>query len=169
MVLADGKEVRSAGFARYETVPAALAGMGWPNGASVSMALQQNPNYRERPYMAVWVENAKGDLVTTLAEWGSNQKYVSSLSNWMRQVAGEPNFRAMTRATRPAGQYTLVWDGKDSKGKVVPKGTYKIFVEASYEHSGHSISSTTIVCGEKDAKAVARGHSILRMCRWFML
>ncbi|HEY4329466.1 MAG TPA: DUF2271 domain-containing protein, partial [Phycisphaerae bacterium] len=133
IVLSSGKEIRSKGFKNYETTAVAAAGKGWPNGAQVSIALQQNTNIRERPYMAVWIENAKGDLVATLAEWGS-QRYVSSLSNWMRQVADDPNFRAMTRATRPAGKYTLVWDGKDSKGNPVPPGTYKIFVEAAYEH-----------------------------------
>jgi len=42
-------------------------------------------------------------------------------------------------------------------GKVVPPGTYKICIEAAYEHSGHSFSSATVMCGDKGATATMNG------------
>lgn len=153
VVLLDGKQVRSGGFARYEAADTVAAGKGWPNGAQVTVNLSQTTTFRGRPYVAVWVQDAKGNLVTTLAEWGNNQKYINSLTNWFRVARNDPNMRNVTRATRPAGKYTLVWDGKDSTGKAGPLGQYQVFVETSYEHGGHSVSSTTVTCGEKSVTA----------------
>jgi hypothetical protein len=37
-------------------------------------------------------------------------------------------------ATRPAGKYTLKWDGKDNAGKPVKPGKYTVILEAAREH-----------------------------------
>ncbi len=150
IVGADGKQYRSAGFKRYETVTA-VAGEGWPNGAQVSLTLSQNTTIRKRPYVAIWIENAKGEMVTTLAMWGNNVKYLNSLPNWYKLESKDPNLKTITKATRPAGKYTLVWDGKDAAGKAVAPGTYKVCVETSVENGGHAFSSGTIECGDKNA------------------
>jgi len=155
MVLAGGRFVRSPGFARYETIAVALAGKAWPNDAQMSLDLQYTaPNQRERPYVAIWVENEKGEHVVTIAQWGNNQRYAGELSSWARACKGDVNiFRAVTRATRQSGKYTVTWDGHDQNGILVPAGTYKISVEMAYEHNGHSVSSTTLVCGAGTATA----------------
>jgi hypothetical protein len=46
---------------------------------------------------------------------------------------------AVTSATRPAGKYTLLWDGKDNAGKAVSSGTYTVCIEASREHGTYQI------------------------------
>jgi hypothetical protein len=154
LVLSDKSQLRSPGFSRYETVSASLAGKGWQNGAQVSLTVQQNATIRERPYMAIWVEDSKGQHVATLAEWGNNGRWLNSLSAWGRAVKNDAGIlRAVSRATRPAGKYSFVWDGKDQNGKVMPAGIYKISVEFAYEHTGHSVASTTIMCGDQPATA----------------
>jgi hypothetical protein len=35
---------------------------------------------------------------------------------------------SVSSATRPAGKYTLKWDGKDSQGKPAPPGKYTVFI-----------------------------------------
>jgi hypothetical protein len=127
----------------------AVAGKGWANGFEVDFSLQYTVNGRERPYIAVWVENMKGEHVATVAEWG-NGRWINSLSTWYRFTRLDTTLqRAVSRATRPAGKYTFTWDGKDQKGNAVPAGIYKICVEMSYERNGHSLTSGTIVCADK--------------------
>ena len=44
-----------------------------------------------------------------------------------------------TSATRPAGKYTLKWDGKNGKGELVKLGTYTIMIELAREHGSHQL------------------------------
>ena len=42
-------------------------------------------------------------------------------------------------ATRPAGKYTLKWDGKDNTGKMVKPGKHTVNIEAAREHGTYQI------------------------------
>src|SRR5207244_1839285 len=127
LVLNDGTQVKSKGFGLLED-----AHFGkWPDGFELDIGLQFPPG-RERPYVAVWVEDAKGEVVTTLGVWGNDQRWINGLSSWARAMKG--NIPAgVTRATRGAGSYGITWDGKDAGGKFVPEGSYKVQVEFSFE------------------------------------
>ena len=49
-----------------------------------------------------------------LALWGTKSKYYPDLSTLWAQPAGKPKqLKSVTRATRSAGKYELVWDGLD--------------------------------------------------------
>ena len=41
----------------------------------------------------------------------------------------------MSGATRPPGQYGVVWNGRDDRGNVVEQGPYRIIIEAAREHT----------------------------------
>ena len=60
--------------------------------------------------------------------------------------------KAVTRATRAPGKYTIAWDGKDNAGKALPQGTYTIRVEVHREHGKHLYQTGKIVCGADPAK-----------------
>ena len=60
---------------------------------------------------------------------------------------------AVTRATRPAGQYKFAWNGKDQQGRQVLQGDYRICVEADYDHGGRVYHAGTIHCGADQAEA----------------
>ena len=79
--------------------------------------------YAPKHVMAVWVTDAKGAFVRTLAVYGQKQR--RSLREWPgTQVDG------LTGATLPSHKpQTFTWDCKDSKGAVVADGTYEIHVE----------------------------------------
>lgn len=49
------------------------------------------------------------------------------------------NAGSVSSATRPAGKYTLKWDGKDNQGKLVKPGKYTVFIEASREHGTYQL------------------------------
>ena len=46
---------------------------------------------------------------------------------------------SVTGATRPSGEYTLVWDGKNDAGEYVPLGKYTVFIEAAREHGTYQL------------------------------
>jgi thiamine biosynthesis lipoprotein ApbE len=171
LILGDGSRMRSAGFSRYEaphdgpiekSAMPVLAGPAWLDAYRVSLELQLLPvegRGGERPYLAMWVEDEYGAYVKTITVWGNNPRWLNSMSRWWRFGKADGELvRATTRATRPAGKYTLAWDGTDQAGRPVTQGTYRLFVEVAYEHAGHSLRSVDILCGPGAAHATLEGN-----------
>jgi thiamine biosynthesis lipoprotein len=149
LIMADGDVVRSRGFAAYEEARApATLDQRAVNHATLSLDITPNQRVRRRPYVAVWITNASGVHVRTLAMWGDRSKYQRDLSKWWG-LAGRDNsiVDAVTRATRNAGKYELEWDGLDQRGNAMPAGMYTFWVEAAYQNGPHSARSATVVCG----------------------
>jgi hypothetical protein len=97
----------------------------------------------------VWAEDTSGKVVRILAFWGSQSKYFSDLSTiWSRFKGNQKQLRSVTRATRPAGKYELVWDGLDGEHKPVPLGSYRITVETNQEHGSYAKQTGTINLGD---------------------
>jgi len=104
----------------------------------------EGQRYR-RPYVAVWVEDKDRFPVRTVALWHQKDRWLPDLKGWYRgdrlRLLAEGNEIASTvsSATRPAGKYTMKWDGKDNKGVPVKPGKYTVFVEASREHGSYDL------------------------------
>jgi thiamine biosynthesis lipoprotein ApbE len=161
IVTADGRQVRSAGFATYETNFVTCQEPkvepqpdGWAEGRQVSIAMElvrpTTGRAIRRPYVAVWIEDGDGKAVRTLAVWG-NGKWLATLTNWWK-TAKDSAGMTITRATRAPGKYELVWDGKDDNGVLVKQGTYTIRVETHREHGKHTLQTGKIECAGEDAK-----------------
>ena len=96
-----------------------------------------------RPYVAIWIEDVQGHPVRTVALWFDKFRFLHELNTWYgdqlayRTDGASTLARTVSSATRSAGQYTVVWDGKDDNGKLVSAGKYIVFVEASREHGTH--------------------------------
>ena len=129
----------------------------WPEGFQVNLTVTlPTPNdgkrYR-RPYVAVWIENADGKAVRSLSVWGNSPKYLRDLSDWWKFAQKDNDVvKAVTRATRAPGKYTIVWDGKDDKGKPLPQGTYTMQVEVTREFGRHLSQTGKIECRAETAK-----------------
>ena len=151
--IAAGVLQRTAGFARLERPSLAQtpAPTNWPPGYQLTVTvLLTSGRSRKRPYVAVWVEDSSGKLVRILAFWGSNSKYQPDLSTmWSLLKGNQKQLRSVTRATRPAGRYELVWDGLDNEHKPVPLGAYRISVETNQEHGTYARQAGTIILGDK--------------------
>lgn len=100
---------------------------------------------------AVWIENAKGEVVRTLyvtsfttkGRTRGNEELVRGykkrpdcVPTWVKTAKADnlsdKQIDAFTGATPKAnGRQTYKWDFKDAKGKSVAKGTYKVCVEAT--------------------------------------
>ena len=106
----------------------------------------------KRPYVAVWVDDASGNLVRVLAIWGDITKYVKDLSTFWNHVHGNiGQYLSVTRATRPSGKYELAWDGLDNDHKPMPPGAYHITVETNQEHGSYAKQTGTINVGDSPA------------------
>ena len=158
-----GKQYRSAGLAALELPAAPVAEQekeakadAWPDGFQVNLSLTIPPidakKYR-RPYVAIWVENADAKPVRTITVWGTNPRYFKDLPQWWKFARDDNTLvKAVTRATRVPGKYSLVWDGKDDKGNALSQGTYTLYVEVHREHGKLVRQTGKLVCGPDAAQ-----------------
>lgn len=183
LVLADGSQVTSPGWNRYEFAastpryqPAAFApqqkaaaGLFDPSyELNIDLNLQRidNPRYR-RPYVAVWIEDADHFPVRTLALWFEKNRWLPELKQWYRddQVRtmseGTDISRTVSSATRPPGHYNLKWDGKDNTGKPVKAGKYTVVIEAAREHGGYDVQRRELsFTGKPEQATIAPGQEL---------
>jgi thiamine biosynthesis lipoprotein len=165
IVAADGTRFRSTGLELHDVTSARVAALQdakdekadpWPAGFRVTVAVElpkiDGAKRYRRPYTAVWVEDAQGKPVRTLAVWGNAPKYLRDLTDWWKIGQNDAALvRAVARATRGPGKYELAWDGTDGGGKPLPQGTYTVRVEVHREFGAHVRQSGKIECRDKDA------------------
>jgi thiamine biosynthesis lipoprotein len=153
--VASGVLQRTSGFALLERpfVAETRATAQWPAGYRLALTLPLTAGRSsKRPYVAVWVEDASGKVVRVLAIWGTNSKYYRDLSKMWSHLHGSlSRLGSVTRATRPAGKYDLVWDGLDSEHRPAPPGSYRISVETNQEHGTYAMQAGTILLGDDPA------------------
>jgi len=96
-----------------------------------------------RPYVAIWVENEKAEPVRTLALWFNNYRWLPDLKRWYskhyEKTRQADYIDAITGATRPAGKYTFLWDGKDDRGKLLNQGNYTVYIEVVRERGTYQL------------------------------
>jgi thiamine biosynthesis lipoprotein ApbE len=156
LIARDGKRITSPGwstlrasFAPDTKEPAAEAAAGeWDpsNELTITLELAKPGGSRaRRPYVAVWIEDANGFPVRTIALWRQKPRWIPELRAWYHDdrtrdaVEHRDITASVSSATRPPGKYTLKWDGKDNSGKPVKPGTYTVNIEASREHGTYQI------------------------------
>lgn len=97
----------------------------------------------ENPYLAVWVEDADGELVDTVALWFKNtrkgQRYLKDLRRWASVDGSDSTIETLSGATRTPGDYTLAWDLTDLEGNPVAPGSYYVCIESAREHGPYSL------------------------------
>jgi FAD:protein FMN transferase len=152
LVGADGKVRRSSGLAEV-FVKADTPAEKWPenNELTIAVTLVKPTTGRkiERPYVAVWIEDADGKAVKTLGVWGRDRKYLKDLNDWWKFAKDDNDLiKSVTKATRAPGKYSLVWDGTNDKGKALPPGTYSVHIEVHREHGKHVHQTGKIECGD---------------------
>jgi thiamine biosynthesis lipoprotein ApbE len=166
MVLTNGQAIESKGWknliANNETkshpkiIETKAKDKEWDKNFEVAIQLElaKFEGRFRRPFVAVWVEDAKRNTVRTLALWYNKPRWLPDLKEWYRKNnssynGGAEDMSSISSATRPAGSYILKWDGKDDKGKYVNEGTYTIFIEAAREHGTYQIMKQEINCKKK--------------------
>jgi FAD:protein FMN transferase len=173
LVTKEGKEHRSPGFGKLEITMLSATGNvmlqdkkedkkedkkaePWPEGYQVNFTVTipsvASKKYR-RPYVAVWLENADAKPVRTITVWGNNPRWITELPQWWKFARNNNKLvTAVSRATRPPGKYSLVWDGKDDNGTALPQGTYTVYVEVHREHGKLVRQVGKLMCGTEPAQ-----------------
>ncbi|HLY68590.1 MAG TPA: DUF2271 domain-containing protein [Puia sp.] len=167
IVTKNGERIASAGWHRLESVNKEMKNKvnavskskiatGWDNDFELVINLEinlQQQGFVKRPYVAVWVEDENHVPVRTISVWHGSDRYMPELKSWYlkyrAQYNSDKNFNnSITSATRPAGKYTLKWDGKDDAGNFVKPGKYVIKIEASREHGTYQLMRQEIECDD---------------------
>lgn len=96
-----------------------------------------------RPYLAVWIEDDKGEPVRTLALWFNNYRWLPDLRRWYTKnytkTQNSEFMQSVTSATRPAGKYSFRWDGIDDQGNSRKPGKYMVYIEVVREHGTYQL------------------------------
>jgi FAD:protein FMN transferase len=101
-------------------------------------------NYK-RPFIALWIEDADKFPIRTLALWYHEDRWLTESKAWYRadRLRGMSETTSIVRsigvATRPAGKYTIKWDGKDNAGNLVKPGAYTVLLESVREHGTYQL------------------------------
>ena len=67
----------------------------------------------------------------------------------------------ITSATRSAGDYSLVWDGKNDQGQFVEQGNYTIYIEAAREHGTYQLMKQSMKFdGKAKTQAIAGNEEL---------
>jgi thiamine biosynthesis lipoprotein ApbE len=160
MVLADGRQLTSAGWRALATPVAAhdyvvrspvatvyAAGQTWDPEfeLGITLELARPPGRAHRPYVAVWIESRERLPLRVLALWYEKARYLPELRAWsrvadrFRALEGSRAASSISSATRAPGRYTLKWDGKDQQGRLVKPGIYTVFIEVAREHGTYQL------------------------------
>lgn len=108
-----------------------------------------NGTWGTKHVLAVWLENTANPsvFIKTKAKYGNEDDHLTS---WTAK-SGKSLVDAVTGATLSAyNTITVVWNGTNTAGTVVPDGTYKVFVEmgwGSNKTSDHAVTSFTFTKG----------------------
>ena len=118
---------------------------------------------------AVWIEDAAGKVVKTLfvTEFTSKGRSrdgskpargytyrTSCMPTWVKHVGAESltdeQMDAFSGATpAQSGVQTFTWDFTDQAGKPVAKGTYRVYLEATYNGNSVVTYTGTVTSGQK--------------------
>lgn len=162
LITSDGKRVESKGWRELElperkiaitkSVKTSSADKTWDPDYElvIGLELKQIEGFRvHSPYVAVWVVDKDKRPIRNIALWYRKPKYLDEMPAWYDAYYGkfadaDRSVSSTTSATRPAGKYTLKWDGKDDKGEFVKRGIYTIMIEVAREHGTHQLMTKEI-------------------------
>jgi hypothetical protein len=128
----------------------------------------QGGRYR-RPYVAVWVEDKDGFPVKTLSLFlmteNPGPRWHRDLRRWYssdqaRLLADDLKLiGTVSKPTRNPGNYKVAWDGTDDHGKLLPDGSYTLYIEAAREHGSYQLMKHPFDIGKSDFDVKLKANS----------
>ena len=167
LITSDGKRIESAGWKALEKTENKPdinnLNAGYVAGKTldpnyelvINLELAEIQDMRvHRPYVAIWVVDKDKKPVRSIALWYKKPKYLDDMNAWYDAYYKEfmdanSSISSTTSATRPAGKYTLKWDGKTDKGQMAALGTYTLMVEVAREHGTHQLMTKELDFSKK--------------------
>lgn len=161
IVTRSGEQIKSKGWYDKEihdpsSVTAGVVQKPWNNGyeLAINLELMKFEGRSRRPFVAIWVEDKDKKTVKTLALWFNKPRWLPDLKEWFRKNSdtyqnGSKDVFSIGTATRPAGNYTIKWDGKNEEGTLVPEGNYTVYIEVAREHGTYQLLKQEVACKNK--------------------
>ena len=132
------------------------SGGALPSGATMVVGFtyqQASGGKNVPPYIAVWIEDGSGNLLTTVALWyqqfGRGERWLPDLARWYNvdqdriAAGGADTVDAISGPTREAGSYQVAWDGTVG-GSPVAAGSYFVCIESARERGPYSLIRQSI-------------------------
>lgn len=179
MVMSDGRQIRSARWPVSSWTPVLWADEAAPKASApaaaspwelrVDFEIRRAEGGRyQRPYVAAWIEDKDGFPVRTLLLWilksEKGQRWIPDLKRWhhgdqVRRLAEDKDLTTtISGATRNPGRYSVVWDGRDDHGAILPAGGYTFYLEAAREHGTYQLMKHPFVVGGDPFQAELKGN-----------
>ena len=101
-----------------------------------------------RPYVAIWIEDASGNVAANLSVWYAvhlkdekGETWLKDIRQWWRRTgrALDLPLDGVSGPTRPPGRNTVTFDTAKSPLASLAPGQYRIVVEASREVGGKEL------------------------------
>ena len=144
----------TASASNSATSSASASGKSLPASAkaTVTWTFASSGGMSRNPYMAVWIEDADGNFVKTLALYHkpNGDNWLNSLSSWYSSSGGADT---TTSGTVPAGSFTATWDGSTAAGGRAEQGDYYVCVESMVEHGSESLVRQKVTFGSSASQA----------------
>lgn len=103
-----------------------------------------------KPYVAVWIENDKNQVVSNLSVWydakmknNEGEKWLKDMRQWWRKIGRTLTMPVdgVTGATKGPGKHALHFTAGNTPFENLPAGQYRLQVEASREVGGRELVS----------------------------
>lgn len=173
LIESDGARHQSAGWDRLtdpesvtfaepvalvdETSKSAESSESQPLELVVHFELAVHKTRYRRPYVAIWLEDQDEFPVRTALLWVQTEqpgpRWHRDLLRWyrndrVRKLADKTDLEeTVSSATRGAGKYSAVFDGKDDAGNVLPPGEYTLYLEVAREHGTYQLIRQSVKLG----------------------
>lgn len=101
-----------------------------------------------KPYVAIWIEDSKGRYQQNISLWydhdmrdDEGRKWLKDLRLWWRRSGRQLSLPVdgFSGATRPVGTHELVFNSLSPAIRDLPKGDYRLVVEAAREVGGREL------------------------------
>lgn len=149
LIEASGKTRMTGGWNALMCQPPAAS---WPAGFAVKVDYTvpniKAGNYRA-PFVYMWITDAEKNVVRTLLLSGNQSRWMQeNYLYWRRVGRRDPEkAQAIAKPSRKPGAYSVVWDGKDDAGRMLPQGAYTLNIESAREHGDHSFQTVAVNLG----------------------
>ena len=153
-----GPRLIRAAAARQPAAPATGEPPDFEVKVDLNLLPAKGPGANYRPFVVVWISEPSGKLIRTVSLWGDRRGYVGENRIWWRSFLGKYESRDVdrfSRPSRPAGAYSVVWDGRNDYGIVVKPGQYLVHVEYVREGGPHLYQSMPLTIGAAPAAVSA--------------
>lgn len=126
---------------------------------SIDLEIADLGGYARRPYVAIWIEDENNNPIRRIALWYRKPRWLVDLRYWSSGSRNADfNISSITGATRGAGKYSLVWDGKNDAGQYVNQGNYTVVIEAAREHGSYQLMKQSMKFDDKAKTASFTGN-----------